>query len=687
MTPNSQSTSLPSRIPACLRYLPKASILLFLGMLALSRSSQGMSIVAEGKPQAVVVLPDAPSPVVEYAAKEFVWHVERATGVRLGVLSEKDAASTILENRIYIGPCLAAKQAGIDLSNLPRNGFHEKIAEHALFLTGRDDSGMPDDPATQGQARGWKGYVVGTPPLDDGVSMGSLFAVYQWLEKQVGVRWLWPGDSGTVIPKTKGLSAGEVGDNVVIQPLIHSRPRINFTTWAGMSEASRDKYIYDTSVWLRRQRFARGVSFEYPHAYEHYWERFGGSHPEYFALRPDGKRAPFSEKTPHLVQMCVSNPGLHKQIIVDWLAQRAEHPSLSWINGAENDKANQDPSCTCEVCRSWDPPGALPIKNQAERKAAIKDTSDRPMVSLSDRYARFWLALQAEGRKRNPGATVLGYAYADYSAPPVATKLNDHVIVGIVPPYAFPLSENDRKAMRENWDGWAKTGARLYLRPNYFLVGYCMPYIFAEEFGEEFKYEAKNGMIATDFDSLLGMWGVQGPNLYVLARLNVNPDLEVSAILDEYYGAFGPAAPDVRDYFNYWKSITLKCNSEFRNASKGGWASISKAGDQIYTPETFEEGRKFLAKAKAAAVGDDELSDRIAFLNLWLEHAALSMKTLAAFHAYQGKKDDSQLKAAFSDAQIALDEFRKSHEDLIGNVGILRKVEMWSGWRRPDPKS
>jgi phage host-nuclease inhibitor protein Gam len=62
------------------------------------------------------------------------------------------------------------------------------------------------------------------------------------------------------------------------------------------------------------------------------------------------------------------------------------------------------------------------------------------------------------------------------------------------------------------------------------------------------------------------------------------------------------------------------------------------------------------------------------------------MKTLAAYHASRYKPTDAQLKTALVQNQKALDEFRAAHEDEIGNVGILRKVEMWCGWRRPDPK-
>ncbi|HWL51619.1 MAG TPA: DUF4838 domain-containing protein [Chthoniobacteraceae bacterium] len=652
-------------------------------------SLEAVEIVAGGEPRAVIVVPDKPSAVARYAARELEWHIERATGAKLPILSEGQAAASPLENRIYLGVTSASREAGLDPGKLPPNGFQTKVTAKAVFLSGRDDGVQPPDKFTQSAMKQWTGFVHGAPPLDDSVSMGSLFAVYDWLERQAGVRWLWPGETGTVVPPARGLSGGPEEERTEVRPLIHARPRLSLTPWPGLTKELRDRYIDDTSIWLRRQRFARGVSFEYGHGYVQYWERFGKTHPEYFALRPDGQRAPVLEERPYLVQMCVSNPGLHRQIIEDWLVQRREVPRLPWINGVENDKTSRDPNCVCEACRAWDPPDAPLLSKQAERKEMTGDTSDRPMVSLSDRYARFWLALQAEGQKHDPEATVLGYAYADASAPPVATKLNERIIVGIVPPYAFPLSDENREAFRKLWDGWAKTGARLYLRPNYFLSGYCVPYIFAEEFGEEFRYAARHGMIATDFDSLLGMWGVQGLNLYMMARLNVNPDFAVADILKEYYAGFGAASKEVGAYFDYWKGVTLKLDQEFRDRNRGGWAFVSKAGDEVYTPEAFAQGRELLEKAKAAAerANDTAGARRIAYLDLWLEHAERSMKTLAAFHAHREARRDPVLKEEFEQAQEELDTFRDAHAVEIGNVGVLRKLERWSGWRKGDPET
>ena len=621
-------------------------------------SQNTVKIVENDQAQSVIVTPDKPSAVVSYAATELQAHIKKATGVSLDIVAEADLKATDSRARIYLGPTAATSKAGLTTDGLAPNAFRRETQDNAVFLIGKDDG------------------VV--PPLADTGSMGTLLAVYDWLETQMGVKWLWPGDGGTVVPATKNIAVKASGEKMVEPRLIQSSFRPS--AWpGGMSDEVRKQYVYDINVWLRRQRFVRGVNMAYGHAYTQYWERFGATHPDYFALRPDGIRAPFDPKRPQLVQMDVSNPALHQQIVADWLVQRVQKPSLKWINGIENDKTANDPACTCEVCRSWDPKNNVdtagnPWLAGQEDGQAVGGTRK----SLSDRYAKFWLALQAEGRKHDPDATVIGYAYADYSLPPVETKLNKNIIVGIVPHGSFPQSPEDQKAFRAQWEGWAKTGARLYLRPNYTLLGYDMPYVYAHQLGEEFKFSAENGMVATDFDSLLGMWGVQGVNSYMLARLNVDPTQKVDDILNEYYAGFGPASGEVKAYFNYWEQVTLGADTAFRARSKGGWASISKSGDEIYTPETFVKGEALLAAAKKSAQGDADATQKVEFLETWLQHAQLSAQTLAAFHAQQ---TDKTQRPAFLAAKAALDEFRKNHPNVITNTGVLRQVEVWSGWR------
>lgn len=83
------------------------------------------------------------------------------------------------------------------------------------------------------------------------------------------------------------------------------------------------------------------------------------------------------------------------------------------------------------------------------------------------------------------------------------------------------------------------------------MDGYCMPYIFARQFVDEFHHSVNSGMVATDHDSLTGHWATQGPNLYTAVRPHVRPDAPSDQLMEEYCQAFGPASGQVRDNFTY----------------------------------------------------------------------------------------------------------------------------------------
>ncbi len=604
--------------------------------------SEGFEIAKAGIAKAVIVIPASADADVKLASEELCNHIEKATKVRLSIITD-DSPIPASMNRIYLGACHRTLQAGLMPDELISNYFYVKVAVNELFLAGKDKMEKEKE------------------------SRGTLFAVYHWLDTQLGVKWLWPGEVGTVIPKTEIVTSGAEGQQLIMAPFIHSR------MWVGYQ---RDKSPYSDSAtvvcttqsktWLTRHRMVESVSFNYPENFLTYWDRFGKTNPEFFALRPDGTRRPFDERS-ELVQMCVSQSKLHKQVVEDWLVHRKKVPYMPFVNCNENDRRiNEDPSCICDACKAWDPkPNPFPLANP-------------PFVS--DRYAKSWLAVQTEARKIDPDAVVFAYAYMGYVDAPVETKLNENIIVSIVPQYEYPLAKTDT-TFKRIWGGWYKTGARLSLRPNYFLDGYCLPFIFAREFGNEFKYAFEHGMIGTDFCALTGMWGTQGPNLYMAGRLQDKPDMSVDAVLDEYYNGFGPAAKQIRAYFDYWEQISLRKDSTFKK-KYGMGSSLSRAGESIYTEQTFVEGNKLLASARVAAAKSSEDLKRVEYLEVWLKHAELAMETLMAYRKYES---NPELLPNLQKAKDTLDAYRMRYYDeyfSAVNWGSNYQDEVSSGWRK-----
>lgn len=565
-------------------------------------SHADVPLVKDGKALAVIVTADRPSAVAAYAAEELAKHVEKATGVRLTIATESKAAAAA-EHRILVGESSAVRAAGIDSTKLAAEAFVLRTKGNDLIIAGEDSHGEP---------------------LDTDTRAGTLWGVYQWLDRAMGVRWLWPGELGTFVPKTKTVVAHDM-DETIAPKFIQRRlrPGMGFESEhpaLGFTEKAFEKFKAEQTEFLRRHRMGRSQPMGYGHAFTDWWKRYGKEHPEWFQLLDSGKRGP--NKPTSRFSMCVSNEELQKQIVIN-----AEKKGGNFINACENDILG---NCTCGVCRALD--GPAPDNYLKYYSPTSKMAGSR---FVSDRYAHFWLGIQQEAAKTDPDATVIGYVYFNYfQAPTSGVKLNANILLGYCPSGGFfPRTPDEHDWMKQQWDGWRNTGARMFLRTNHLLDGYCMPFIFAHQFADEFQHAVRSGMVATDFDSLTGEWATQGPNLYVATRLHVRPEMPVDDVLAEYYSAFGPAAALVKSYFDYWENYTATHRTQLANAMEtlqaSRWRSWAKAAHVVFPPECFLPGETLLANAAKAASSDPEAAARIEFLKTGLTHAKLCARIAA----------------------------------------------------------
>ena len=298
--------------------------------------------------------------------------------------------------------------------------------------------------------------------------------------------------------------------------------------------------------------------------------------------------------------------------------------------------------------------------------------------SLSDRYAKFYLAAQREAQKIDPQATLMAFAYANYSKPPMETKLNDRIIMFIVPEVMYPWTPAKREAAKVQWDGWSKTGVKMVLRPNYGLDGHNMPIFVARKFGEDFTYAYRHGMIGTDISALTGQYGVQGPGAYLQARIHENPEWPVDQILEEYYGGFGPAREQVRAYFKHWEAVDAGVTDDFytreivsKTPEGGTWARFYRAAGKVFTPAVMAKGFALLDEAKRAASGDAAAERRVKFLEEGLRNTQLTLDTQIAYVQYK-KTGNLQV---YRDALEKLDAFRAAVEgDYISNMELSGRI-------------
>jgi len=573
---------------------PSAALCAILLVLAIAVLADlpvaGLELVRDGKPLASIVVPAQALPVETYAAQELQYHLEAAAGVRLAIISETDSQSAV--RHFYLGHCEAAARAGIDPSRLPGNSYLLKVTENDVFIAGKDSRGNAFDMDTHG---------------------GTLFGVYDLLDQEFHMRWLWPGKLGEVIPKQRSLTVTAADAQVT--------PRLWFKVWrGGVSEGER--------VWLKRQRFGRSVQPQYGHSFGNYWPRFGQTHPEYFAMLPDGTRRPdpTADPGPEWMHMCVSEPGLAHQIIADWKAKGAPE----FLNVCENDGWA---GCACPVCLSWDKPdpgNPVPFDQRLEaaRRAFAGEQGRRDewmlqLGSLSDRYARFWKRVAEEAAQIRPDVKVVGYVYDNYRKPPMKPTLNANVLCGVVPQESiFGYSKLDSEAFRKDWSGWERTGCALFLRPNYTLQAPNFPAFYARTLGEDLKFAIAHGLKGTDFDSLTSKYSVQGPSLFMLATVLNHPEAAPDAVIAEFCAAFGAASSTVRDYFDLWESVYPNYSAAEqaekiqakRKYGAGLYGPYYLVADEIFTPEMMGRAESLLETAREQTARDITARARVEWL-------------------------------------------------------------------------
>jgi hypothetical protein len=620
----------------------------------------GFEMVRDGKAKCVIVVPDQACDSIKDAANELQYHVREATGVTLNIISESSIPEES-KNRFYLGKCSASDKAGIVTENLSRNGFVIKTVGNDLFLAGRDVSSP------------WWHYETGT-----------LNGVYNFLDWELGVRWLWPGKLGEVIPH-KDIIDIKVYDKTVTPPVQSSRIHPMYAGengWTNLED--HKKFIEDENLWLRRQGFSWDVNLRSQHSFGDYWNRFGKSHPEYFNMLPDGTRRPdpyhVCKGAPSYVGMCQSSPGLCQQIIEDWKAARIERPDISiWVG--ENDTNG---SCCCPECLNSDVPDKqLKIRWDKRLDYAKKDFAaekgdwSKNLGRLSDRYARFYMKVYKAASLINPNVLVIGFAYANYADPPFQTKLNKNIVICFVGKLMYPWTPGKVKEFYDDWAGWRNTGCTMVLRPNFMLDGHCMPIFTARKLGDLLQFCHKNGMIGTEFDSNTGQYSTRGPDMYMMARRNQEMNKSTEEILSEYYQAFGPAETAIRKYFALWErladsSATVEAYKKAPNApvgvEVGGWNRFYVIANKIFTPKIMAEGWKILDEAKAAAKADPIALARVEFLRKGLKNAELTLATQRAY--------DSDDKIKLSKTLAALDQYRASIEgDHAANMNFLVSME------------
>ncbi len=499
----------------------------------------GAAITLGGSPLTRIVLAADAAPSAKCAAQELQKYLEKTTGDRLEIMA--DAAES---GNIFVG-----EKAEL-VADLPSEGYRLLARDGNLYITGRDQREI-----VIGIRNPWNLNEVYNTDLGVGAfgETGTLYGVYHFLENYAGIRFYWPGELGTVI------TPGDIELPAAFDETNH--PKFSYRyTWLCNFQPSPDN-----ALWFRQAGFGSCAPVQIIDFNFFFTEAFKENHPEYLAL-VDGERDSGNKCAirggGHL---CYNAPGVVEAVadlIKNYFREHPEHKYFPLVPGDGLVRCCECPACQAEIEPEKGDSGkySYHVWNFVNKVAGL----------VADEF---------------PDRYVGCLAYESYLNPPERIgKFNSNVAVMFCANRGAMASPAYYAAMRERIAGWRKLNDNPIFLWNYYLQTWlpwrALPVVFphtiqkdlremrALNFGGEFIEAESWGTHGGPTEPRINFPATQHMNLYVTAKLYWDPDLDLDALLEEYYRLFyGPAAEPMKRFFTHAEACWIKANNKSQSTS------------------------------------------------------------------------------------------------------------------------
>ena len=385
-----------------------------------------------------------------------------------------------------------------------------------------------------------------------GSSRGLEYACSEFLERYLGVRWLFPGALGTEIPRHKTVT--------VPRKEVSAMPSFLRRFLGGGTHRNKTSAVY--YHWMVDNK---GCFHERYHCFHNLLNilpvaKYGKSNPEFYPVL-NGKRFIPSAKTGIWWQPCLTAPGIVEA------ALKQISPEAIQCSLAVNDGGNH---CECERCLAID---------------KGKNYLGRPHRSKT--YLAFCSAVAA----KRPGTLFGVSAYADVAEPVDGIKLPKNIVPEIT--YDTIQRIDPKRAeftakLLERWNristghiGWYEYA---------YGQDYTLPRVYTRHLAEQLKWMYRNNVRYLSGEYYPGGNWHDSIKIYVWLKLAWDINQDVEALINEWCEtAVGKkAAPYIKAYFDrlekFWTSGEIQNTNWFRKA----WTYLNW-GDSSYLDAMPEE--------------------------------------------------------------------------------------------------
>ncbi|MGN6418276.1 MAG: DUF4838 domain-containing protein [Pseudobacter sp.] len=479
-------------------------------------------VIASPSQQAVIYVNAGSASVSWYAALELQRTIQIMTGKTLAINSSPVSGAQIVIGTLA-NPLVSANADSLHLSGSNVNDEQTAVWRNGnnLFLAGK-------------------------------TARAALYATYTFLQDHLGVRWLWPGETGEFIPKQTTVSINSLR--------IFHAPQLPIRTLALVNSNASDYAINDT--WMARNRMnvisiAEGETDTTTikiRKQKGFLGRIAGhniklpvdtltAHPSWAALQADGTR-PVNE-TSHL---CWGNPDVQEAV-------------ADMIRGWWDDNKFVD------IVHMY------PVDNQLYCRDTVLC---RPLgTSVSTRWQNFMKLVIAKVETTHPGKRYWTYAYQGYKPVP-ATTAAPFEFVGYAlyeACYRHPyMSGSDATNSTPNTEitGWMGKNVHMGIRGYEYIMWTDPMYVPLVKWEvDQMDWIRNTGLVGymselrpyrVTANPETTNWNCNRINLYAAARAMWEP-VNADSIVNDYYNKiYGTAGVHMRDYYKTW-------DTAWRNAS------------------------------------------------------------------------------------------------------------------------
>ena len=504
-----------------------------------------------GKASVPIVVSDSASASELYAAEDLKAHLDMISGGSFKILKSSEAAGE--SSAIYVGDTPKSRELApeFDPKKVPIDTTFIKTAGSNLLINGH-------------------------------YKRGSLYAVYSFLEDELGVKWWTPTQS--FIPKIPSISVGEI-DKLYSPPLIFRQTNYipGSFNWK-FAARLKNGQLNPPDEELQRQ-----IGQHFAIAYHSFYkvlppEKYFKEHPEWYS-EIKGKR------TAEHAQLCLSNEEMAAEFIKKVKEALAKKPFARFVHVSQNDWYGY---CECKKCSDF------AAAHGGEQSAAIVNFANKVAEAIEKDY---------------PDARVVTFAYQYSRRAPKGIKPRGNVwieLCSIECDFAHPLETDKDYGFTKDIIDWSKLTRNLTIWDYVTCFkNYQIPYPNLGVLADNIRFFVKNGAIGlfeqSDQTCVTGDF-VRLRNWY-LYKLMWNPNLDGKKLVDEFLKGY--YAPEVADYLK-----------EYLDEMSDAAARTKYSQSCYYTDtltwmdvNTFNKMYSLMAKALAKAV-ELEKSDPQKYKNL-----------------------------------------------------------------------